>query len=595
MIVKKSLMFFDKFGLSILATVSAYFFFRAVTEHFLEIKAARGETLQVWMSAMIDVTTDNSSPPKGWKRYYEFALNLTIGWAAVRIYMTTAGLKLDEWTARWLLRDHIVIVAGSSKPVQSSATNNLVVDDSHLEMAIRMALTLSQTQAVVLCCGDLNESRRTALWKNGVTLLATSRSVEDTIQWAGTSRAKTLVVMREDNSENIALCQAGLNKSLGNPELNCKLFLVPLTFKQSFKIEEYFENEMLTHIRLFNASEMCARGLIQSYPPDTGLSESDKAVHILLVGFGSLGQAFTKQLARVGHYRSGKKPKVTIIDNNINKLWDMLLQKHPMLGDWLEVSTHESQIEHVSAEQVESWSKEIPSVSMAYVCTSNKIANLRIARLLLKVQSTLDLEIKANVVAVERSEDGMLADSSLGDEHKGKFHLFAFPESILANDRNGSDLSLMMKMSDDLAKSFHEAYCRNDDFLVAQNNGHQKSSFNLPWAELPEGVRNANRDVCDHFQVKLRAIQRKLMPSEDCLEVPLEPSELEIAAKMEHDRWWAERSMAGWQLGPRDNQAKKHPNMVPYEELPEQIKQLDRDAVLQVIALMKESNWVLTR
>jgi hypothetical protein len=47
------------------------------------------------------------------------------------------------------------------------------------------------------------------------------------------------------------------------------------------------------------------------------------------------------------------------------------------------------------------------------------------------------------------------------------------------------------------------------------------------------------------------------------------------------------------QLGPRDNQVKRHPNLVSYEELSESIKQLDGDAVLQVLTLIKELNWVI--
>ena len=117
--IKKILVFADNFGLSIMAFLTAVLFLIAVQEQLLAVNPGQPFKLSMWISSLIDVTTDSGSTPTGWRRYYEFAFNMTIGWAAIRIYMTTAGLQLDEWTARWLLRDHIVIFGGILKPCWS--------------------------------------------------------------------------------------------------------------------------------------------------------------------------------------------------------------------------------------------------------------------------------------------------------------------------------------------------------------------------------------------------------------------------------------------------------------------------------------------
>ncbi len=46
--------------------------------------------------------------------------------------------------------------------------------------------------------------------------------------------------------------------------------------------------------------------------------------------------------------------------------------------------------------------------------------------------------------------------------------------------------------------------------------------------------------------------------------------------KAEHNRWWAERLLANWRVGARDNVRRRHPNLVPFEELDEPTKDIDK-------------------
>ena len=42
-----------------------------------------------------------------------------------------------------------------------------------------------------------------------------------------------------------------------------------------------------------------------------------------------------------------------------------------------------------------------------------------------------------------------------------------------------------------------------------------------------------------------------------------------MLARREHDRWSAERLLAGWRPGPRNNELMTHPNLKSWEELTE--------------------------
>ncbi len=62
---------------------------------------------------------------------------------------------------------------------------------------------------------------------------------------------------------------------------------------------------------------------------------------------------------------------------------------------------------------------------------------------------------------------------------------------------------------------------------------------------------------------------------------------LEQIAKNVHDVWARSRISEGWSYGPeRDDVAKTHPCLVPYEELPESEKDYDRHTAVNTLKLV---------
>jgi hypothetical protein len=61
----------------------------------------------------------------------------------------------------------------------------------------------------------------------------------------------------------------------------------------------------------------------------------------------------------------------------------------------------------------------------------------------------------------------------------------------------------------------------------------------------------------------------------------------ELLAQNAHEVWAAQRMKDGWSYGPvRDDAAKKHPCLKPYEELPESEKEYDRSAAIETVKLI---------
>ena len=74
------------------------------------------------------------------------------------------------------------------------------------------------------------------------------------------------------------------------------------------------------------------------------------------------------------------------------------------------------------------------------------------------------------------------------------------------------------------------------------------------------------------------------IPTDD-VELPDELTELvERLAASNHDHWALQRIRDGWRHGSeRNDDAKSHPDLVPYDELPEGEKEYDRLSVVETL------------
>ena len=79
--------------------------------------------------------------------------------------------------------------------------------------------------------------------------------------------------------------------------------------------------------------------------------------------------------------------------------------------------------------------------------------------------------------------------------------------------------------------------------------------------------------------------------------LPLELEGLvEDMAKNVHDVWAATRISQGWSYGEqRNDELKKHPCLVPYDELPEEEKEYDRNTSLSTIKLIIKLGFKITQ
>ena len=150
---------------------------------------------------------------------------------------------------------------------------------------------------------------------------------------------------------------------------------------------------------------------------------------------------------------------------------------------------------------------------------------------------------------------------------------------------------LSAETCDAISQGIHDAYRRNKSQPSADPSM-------ADWAHLRDDLKNSNRDQANHIFEKLREIGCTVEPVASGGPMPFEfsPQEIERLAEMEHGRWNAERLLDGWRYGPSKNLARKiSPYLVPWAELPDSVKEWDRDAVMEIPVLLAKVGMHICR
>jgi hypothetical protein len=318
------------------------------------------------------------------------------------------------------------------------------------------------------------------------------------------------------------------------------------------ELERY--GEAPVRVDFVNVYEVAAHALLAAHPPSPHPDGSPPVVAI--VGSGPMASHLLLALARAWAALAPERgdPLPIVVSGTDGGTAAGLRRRHPELEQLADVREADG-----LAALCDSW-----NLDRVFVCPDDPQAAAAHA---LELRGLL-AGVPARIVVVleERSGVGRLLEGMPvppGGPELAAFGLLdeaCCPEVFLAG------------MTEVLAKALHEAY------RAAVMPGSPHDPALLPWGELPEHFRESNRDQAAHIAVKLRAVGRTLGPIADWRDarLPFPPLEVEAMARLEHDRWMAERRRVGWRPGPRDPQRRTTPYLVPWEELSEAVRDRDR-------------------
>lgn len=160
------------------------------------------------------------------------------------------------------------------------------------------------------------------------------------------------------------------------------------------------------------------------------------------------------------------------------------------------------------------------------------------------------------------------------------------------------DLVRFAAAREGIARAIHKNYL--EKMKQMKKLSPRKEASHREWERLSEEFKESNRLQADEIPVKLKeagctfAIAAK---GKTRSKFALTPDEIEFLAEMEHERYVKERFALGWTYAPgeRNNDAKTHPCLVSWSELPEEERDKDRDAVKSIPDIMANAGFDVIR
>jgi hypothetical protein len=294
------------------------------------------------------------------------------------------------------------------------------------------------------------------------------------------------------------------------------------------------------------------------------------------------------------HWRSipdldGRRFKVTVVDNEADEHVAVLNERFPRLASACDMVARRMELDSAEFERADFLldANGVCDITGVYVCIGDDAIALGAA---LHLRHRLgDRNVPIVVRTTQEGGVSTLLGRQSGTDRLGGIEVFGLFDLVCKPE------VLLRGQNEVLARAIHETYLRR------QRQEGQTRITNpsmVDWEELSESLREANRHQAADICHKLQTVGCDIEPLTDW-DAPLPvftPEEVEVLARMEHDRWWQERTVAGWKLAPERNAPRKEsPFLIPYEKLPEEMKRYDIDTVLGMPAFLAEIDFAVVR
>jgi len=339
--------------------------------------------------------------------------------------------------------------------------------------------------------------------------------------------------------------------------------------------EREIEDEHPQSFRLhfFNVYERGAWALLDEYPAFDPQGDDN---HLLVIGLGHLGDSLVVNAAKLWldrYHATDQRLPITIVDLEAQRQVASLCLRYPRLGEICDLNPLDLDVRWPEFRQAQFLFDDEGQCKTtgAYVCLDDDSLALSAALILNHKLREHNVPI---VARLERSAGLARLLQSSKSISNGYGHLHGF--GLL--DRTCQLDMVLGGAHEIIARAIHQEYlCRHQ----ARDLVSPTVEALVPWEQLAEEYRESCRRQADHVGLKLQAIGCQITILTDWeAELPtFTPEEVEQMAQMEHDRWLTEHQQAGWHPGPKDPARKTNPYLVPWRELPEEIRQLNRDMV----------------
>jgi len=433
---------------------------------------------------------------------------------------------------------------------------------------------------VVLISNDKNISNLEQFRDLNILVLMGDPTDIEILQKARVHKAQYLVAVCENDGDNaeIAVNARALVSDAQNRVLTCLVHITNPRLCTLLKEREIMSQKVHSfRMEFLNVFESGARQILKEFP---GFGESARSSrsHLLIVGLGPMGTSLTLHAGMLWKIAAGKsieKLAITIVDKDADRKKEFFQSNYHQLNDFWELIPVTLDTDSPQFHQGKFlWDGEGRCfITAAYICLEEDSRSLAAALALFQhlrhenVPIVVQMDSNAGLAKLLQDEDN--AGGSFAN-----LHSFG-----LLDHKCKSDL-LLYSMHETLARAIHQ------DYLLIQKNMGMTLETNpslVPWNELPEHIKESNRRQADDIGKKLKTVHCDMMPLTDWDAELFEfsPEEIEILARMEHERWLNERRNEGWTYDPgaKDLERKKSPVLLDWDKLSEDVKKYNREAI----------------
>lgn len=489
--------------------------------------------------------------------------------------------QFEDWRLR-RLKDHVIVCGLGRKGFE-------------LVKQLRQ-----RGQRVVVIEIDEGDDSLPTCQELGVTVLAGDARSEQILKKAGLPRANRLLAVCKNDSDNIEIALQAREVTLSgrrsaSDPLICHVHIIDLKLAELFKQHKIFScTRDPFEARIFSFYENAARELLFRHPLDQQPGGGTvSAVHLVVIGFGQMGESVALQAARISHLASGQRLRITVFDPDADQRRLNLLARYPQLEQVVDITFDSRNVEHPTVrQQLAEWAAGDRERLVVTIAIDDDPRALSIALNLPKV-----LRDRNVPVFVRQSEQKGLA--TLIDDRVADGSAAANVTSFGSPEVSAGLEQILQERLDLLARATHERYVAQ---RIERGATPGSDPALLPWPQLDAGLKSSNRQQADHMDVKLRAVGCLRLAEDESPPAGSRPfegftkDEVELLARMEHARWCADRYLGGWRYGEKaDKPAKISPYLVPYDQLSEEIKQYDRDPVNDIPNLVRLAGQRIVR
>ena len=380
--------------------------------------------------------------------------------------------------------------------------------------------------------------------RHGLFVVAGDATEEATLRAAGVPRADIVYACGRDSATNLAVALT-----------TRRIATRPVTVRAEIRDAQLFADlraarpasgtdpELALQLSFFAVDELAARALLAK---ESLLPGHDEAAPVVVFGQGPFGQAVVRQIRR--RQDPACPVSVTVVPESAAATWT------PPAGSGIR----------------------------CYVCLED--LDLALHTALTHARNGL-----GRVVLCLRRHSAFqeaLTDSMIDTDDTAGGSLAVFGILDAACDAAPRD------PVDEIGRAIHDRYVRS---CLASGDTPQTNASLVPWSKLPRHLKMSNRAHADHIGTKLATIGSVIVPAVDGAEpFSFRPGEVDQLARLEHQRWMAERRAAGFVPGPV-REGRFHPDLVDWEDLSPRSRAKDVDFIENLPEIVHEAGFQILR